>query len=98
MSAVGETAAVSVASSGPPDAKAARRVKVKLLAAAALSAWARAVVVIVGASVTAHLVGLDYASGFALIPGIYLALGPPVGTVMVRVGTVLVATVVVLVM
>ena len=58
----------------------------------ALAAWARAVVVIVGASVAPALVGLGAAAGFAVIPGIYMALGPPVGPLGERVRTVLGAT------
>ena len=70
----------------------ARRARLKLLTTMALTAWARAVVVIVGASVAPALVGLGAAAGFAVIPGIYMALGPPVGPLGERVRTVLGAT------
>ena len=64
-----------------PDPLAARRAKLKLLAGFAFAAWGRAVVVIVGATAAAHLVGLDETAGFAVIPGVYMALGPPAGRV-----------------
>jgi uncharacterized membrane protein YccC len=78
-------------------ARDARRARLKLLTTMALTAWARAVVVIVGAGVAPSLVGLGAAAGFAVIPGIYLALGPPVGPLGVRVRTVLGATLLVVV-
>jgi uncharacterized membrane protein YccC len=84
---------MSGAPSSPVDAKAARRAKLELVVKAATPVWARAVLVIVGGVVIAHLAGVGEAADFALIPGIYMALGPPVGRLATRVVTVALAIV-----
>src|SRR6516162_10982380 len=88
---------MSPAPPSPADAKAARRAKIELVVKAAFPVWARAVVVIIGGVLTAHLAGVGEAADFALIPGIYMALGPPVGRRRVRIGTVLSAIVLLIV-
>ena len=77
--------AVSVGSTG---AEASRRAQLKLIAATMVPAWGRVVVVLVGVAVLVHAVGLGDASGCAVIPGFYIALGPPVGDRLSRVTTV----------
>ena len=65
----------------------------KLVAAAMVPAWGRAVVAIVGSTVVAGLVGQSELSGYAVIPGVFLALSGPAGTAWHRVRAIVLATV-----
>jgi hypothetical protein len=67
------------------------RDKLKLLLTMALPVWGRFVVVAVGAGVVTNLFGLGEETGYAVLPGIYLIMGPPVGRLAYRVRAVLFA-------
>ncbi|HEY7622285.1 MAG TPA: FUSC family protein, partial [Solirubrobacteraceae bacterium] len=67
------------------------RDKLKLLLTMALPVWGRFVVVAIGAGLVTNLVGLGEESGYAVLPGIYLIMGPPVGRLAYRVRALLFA-------
>jgi hypothetical protein len=50
--------------------RASRLATLKLVAAATVPVWVRAVLVLVGATVLTHAVGLGDASSYATLPGI----------------------------
>ena len=75
--------------------KSARRSQLKLLLATMSRAWARAAITIVCSAALLGALGLSEVSGYATIPGIYMALSPPVGPRSRRVLTVVVATLVI---
>src|SRR5262245_56132336 len=73
-------------------ASAERSARLKLIAGLMVPAWGRAVLAILGSTALVNLVGLGGQSGYAIIPGLYMALSPPVGSIAVRARTVAVAT------
>src|SRR5215475_8037242 len=75
-----------------------RRAKLKLVASLTLPVWGRAVLAILGTSFVMDALGLSAETRYAVIPGIYLAMSPPVGNLAVRTSTVAVATLFVAVM
>jgi len=81
-----------------PRVSAGQRAKLRALAAVAVPAWGRTVVAILGGAVVAHAIGLGDLAGFAVIPGVFMALSPPAGRLGDRLATVGCATVVVAVM
>jgi hypothetical protein len=81
-----------------PHISSGQRAKLKVLVAVAVPAWGRTVIAILGSAVVAHAIGLGDLAGFAVIPGVFMALSPPVGRLHDRLVTVGCATVVVAVM
>jgi hypothetical protein len=81
-----------------PRLSAGQRARLRALAAFAVPAWGRTIVAIGGSAVTAHAIGLGDLAGFAVIPGVFMALSPPAGRLTDRLATVGSATVVVAVM
>jgi hypothetical protein len=81
-----------------PHISAGQRAQLKVLVAVAVPAWGRTVIAILGSAVVAHAIGLGDLAGFAVIPGVFMALSPPVGRLFDRLATVGCATVVVAVM
>jgi uncharacterized membrane protein YccC len=77
---------------------AGQRAKLRALVSVAVPAWGRTVVAIVGSAFVAHAIGLGDLAGFAVIPGVFMALSPPVGRLHDRLATIGCATVVVAVM
>jgi uncharacterized membrane protein YccC len=75
----------------PPAAAAPSRAR--LLAIGALTVWSRVVLAIVLSAVSVAAAGLNGVAGYAVIPGIYLALSPPAGRIRMRVGAITLATV-----
>ena len=69
--------------------------KLRLITRLMVPAWGRAVVAILGSAVLISAFGLSEESGYAIVPGLYMAMSPPAGALAVRTITVAAATLVI---